>query len=102
VSGDSTFTCRDGVDRSAFTTASVGLNGALGKPKDMIIATSEPGPYPPGARCRVCRKRIIWPGRCYTCATGLPRRLFPLQPQPPAGGDISSVWVRIGGEGMSG
>jgi hypothetical protein len=26
-------------------------------------------------RCRECHKPIIWPGRCYTCATGLPRRL---------------------------
>jgi hypothetical protein len=30
-----------------------------------------------GARCRQCRKPIIWPGLCYTCATGLPRRLRP-------------------------
>ena len=33
--------------------------------------------YPGGtiARCRHCHKPIIWPGLCYTCATGLPRRL---------------------------
>jgi len=24
-------------------------------------------------RCRRCRKPIVWPGLCYTCATGLPR-----------------------------
>jgi hypothetical protein len=27
-------------------------------------------------RCRNCHKPIIWPGLCYTCATGLPRRLM--------------------------
>jgi hypothetical protein len=27
------------------------------------------------ARCRRCHKPIIWPGLCYTCATGLPRQL---------------------------
>jgi hypothetical protein len=26
-------------------------------------------------RCRLCRKVIVWPGLCYTCATGLPRQL---------------------------
>ena len=26
-------------------------------------------------RCRACGKGIVWPGLCYTCATGLPRRL---------------------------
>ena len=30
-------------------------------------------------RCRQCRKPIIWPGLCYTCATGLPRQLRPRQ-----------------------
>jgi len=28
-------------------------------------------------RCRQCRKPIVWPGLCYTCATGLPRQLRP-------------------------
>jgi hypothetical protein len=28
-------------------------------------------------RCRRCRKPIVWPGLCYTCATGLPRMLRP-------------------------
>jgi len=30
-------------------------------------------------RCRECHKRIVWPGLCYTCATGLPRQLRPRQ-----------------------
>jgi hypothetical protein len=37
-------------------------------------------------RCRQCRKPIVWPGLCYTCATGLPRQLRPredgAQPAP--------------------
>jgi hypothetical protein len=28
-------------------------------------------------RCRKCSKHIIWPGLCYTCATGLPRQVQP-------------------------
>lgn len=28
------------------------------------------------AKCRVCRKGIVMPGRCYTCATGQPRTIF--------------------------
>jgi hypothetical protein len=28
-----------------------------------------------GTRCRRCHKAILWPGLCYTCATGLPRQL---------------------------
>ena len=28
-------------------------------------------------RCRQCGKAIVWPGLCYTCATGLPRLLRP-------------------------
>jgi hypothetical protein len=27
-------------------------------------------------RCRRCRKPIVWPGLCYTCATGLPRQIL--------------------------
>jgi hypothetical protein len=27
-------------------------------------------------RCRRCRKPIVWPGLCYTCATGLPRLIL--------------------------
>jgi hypothetical protein len=27
--------------------------------------------------CRRCRKPIVWPGLCYTCATGLPRQVRP-------------------------
>jgi len=47
-------------------------------------------------RCRRCRKPIVWPGLCYTCATGLPRQIlrsderlvaadqcFPLDEVPP-------------------
>lgn len=33
-------------------------------------------------RCRQCRKPIIWPGRCYSCATGLPRHLTRRQAAP--------------------
>lgn len=28
-------------------------------------------------RCRQCHKPIVWPGLCYTCATGVPRQLRP-------------------------
>lgn len=44
-----------------------------------------------GTRCRACAKPILWPGLCYTCATGRPRRCVPEeerssdnQPNPPA------------------
>jgi ribosomal protein L37E len=36
---------------------------------------SEPSRF--AIRCRGCGKHIIWPGLCYTCATGLPRRMLP-------------------------
>jgi hypothetical protein len=26
-----------------------------------------------GSHCHICRKLIVWPGLCYTCATGKPR-----------------------------
>jgi hypothetical protein len=26
-----------------------------------------------GSHCHSCRKLIVWPGLCYTCATGKPR-----------------------------
>jgi hypothetical protein len=26
-----------------------------------------------GSHCHICRKLIVWPGLCYTCATGRPR-----------------------------
>ena len=29
-----------------------------------------------GTRCRQCHKVIVWPGLCYTCATGRPRQLI--------------------------
>lgn len=35
-----------------------------------------PTPSNGQTRCRSCRQPIIWPGLCYTCATGQPRRLF--------------------------
>jgi hypothetical protein len=35
-----------------------------------------------GTRCRMCAKRIVWPGRCYTCATGLPRRIHRADEEP--------------------
>jgi len=47
----------------------------------------------PAARCRRCRKAIVWPGLCYSCATGLPRRLRPATEDehetPPTGADAA-------------
>ena len=40
-------------------------------------------------RCRLCRKVIVWPGLCYTCATGLPRQVRPRE-KP----DVESLPVR--------
>lgn len=39
------------------------------------VSKSEPSTS--AIRCRKCGKHIIWPGLCYTCATGLPRQMVP-------------------------
>jgi hypothetical protein len=44
-------------------------------PSPMSIDASAAHPSGTIARCRRCHKPIIWPGLCYTCATGLPRQL---------------------------
>ncbi len=38
-------------------------------------------------RCRRCRKPIVWPGLCYTCATGLPRQILRADERAPAAAD---------------
>jgi len=50
-----------------------------------------------GSHCHMCRKLIVWPGLCYTCATGRPRlivrpdeRLGP-EPEPRAFGPTLRV-----------
>ncbi len=43
----------------------------------MVVGTpnQEPTPteYRQNNRCHICRKGIVWPGLCYSCATGRPR-----------------------------
>ena len=43
-----------------------------------MVGKTDPGAS--STRCRACRKPIIWPGLCYTCATGLPRQLTQRKP----------------------
>ncbi len=38
-----------------------------------------------GSHCHICRKLIVWPGLCYTCATGRPRLI--LRPDEQGDGD---------------
>ncbi len=35
-----------------------------------------PTEYRQNNRCHICRKGIVWPGLCYSCATGRPRLLM--------------------------
>jgi hypothetical protein len=41
--------------------------------REATVSNADPNASNP--RCRLCGKPIIWPGLCYTCATGLPRLL---------------------------
>jgi hypothetical protein len=47
-----------------------------------------------GTRCRLCGKAIVWPGLCYTCATGLPRTIK--RRSTPDGGFVVEMGVRWG------
>ncbi len=59
-----------------------------------VVAPTE---YRQNNRCHTCRKGIVWPGMCYSCATGRPRVI--LRPDerrsllnlPSDGPDILSV-----------
>ncbi len=37
---------------------------------------SAPTEYRLNNRCHICRKGIVWPGLCYSCATGRPRQIM--------------------------
>ena len=56
---------------------------AAGRLEPTEIRVSEGGLT---TRCRQCHKSIVWPGLCYTCATGLPRQLRPRENTAAEGG----------------
>ena len=52
-----------------------------------------------GPHCRRRAKPIVWPGLCYTCATGLPRRLRGADERPAPPGALASGDAAIGQQG---
>ena len=48
-----------------------------------MLQRSAPPPRPgQGSHCHICRKLIVWPGLCYTCATGKPRLIVRRDERP--------------------